>query len=404
MIMHWFLFPILGGLASLVSHVFRGLGIPAVIVFVAAGILLMSLSAAFKRWVRTPRGMAVMAGVLVVAMLIAWVASPRTGMAGRVANGGHAKSLAAKQRAAENAAHRRYNDAVGPQVDRAIASMMPVAGGMAPLMAPAMTSTPVITHQMQQANSAQPGGRNVLSRSTSSGQARTEVQAGSSSSAIPAGIASHGIANMARNIAKPAPSVAQNTTTATQAPAAAGGSLRAASAKSPSPAGQAAPGNPTPSSAPSTSAAKPQPAPPSPAPPAGPPVPPTSQPSTQSGRSSGQLAKAPARQQGPGGSAVASAARPRGGKPSSSGNGQPQRYGLSPKQLARKQVNHIQAEIAGAALGNHMAHGFSAATGMHPSGMPVHTGAGHGAGHSPHHNTGSHPAGNAGHASHGMHP
>lgn len=117
---------ILGGVFSLASGVIGRIGIVGIVALVAGFLLFGSL----KRFASTPKGMLVMAGVLIAALAIPWL-SASGGLAGsRVASPASRKKVADQKKAAKKDKPQKANTAHGP-VNR-------------PVMAGAMTTAPGI--------------------------------------------------------------------------------------------------------------------------------------------------------------------------------------------------------------------------------------------------------------------
>jgi hypothetical protein len=121
---------IMGGVFSLASGVIGSSGIVGIVALVAGFLLFGGL----KRFASTPKGMVVLAGVLIAALAIAWL-SPRHGLAGsRGAVPAGRKQVSHQKKDAKAAKSQNVNAAHGPVNRPAMAGSMPgqgmIAGGL----------------------------------------------------------------------------------------------------------------------------------------------------------------------------------------------------------------------------------------------------------------------------------
>ena len=94
---------VINSLFSMAGMLLRGIGVPGVVVLVAGGLLVMSLSSAVKSWLKTKRGMTVMAAVVAAAMVLAWFTSPKNGWASLAHRSGNLASRSATDKSAKKA-------------------------------------------------------------------------------------------------------------------------------------------------------------------------------------------------------------------------------------------------------------------------------------------------------------
>jgi hypothetical protein len=134
-----------GGVVSLAWGALKSVGVFGIIALVAA----FALFGGLKKFASTPKGMLIIAGVLVAALAVCWL-MPRPGMAegggGRASGLARARQLADQKKAVQKAMWKQINAQADQMNAQAMARMMAAAmSGGIPIAALPMPSIPLPT-------------------------------------------------------------------------------------------------------------------------------------------------------------------------------------------------------------------------------------------------------------------